>query len=36
MNIAFVAVTAAGLAGLGEWGINAQNFPVQTAQVAHA
>jgi hypothetical protein len=33
MNIAFLAVTAAGLAGLGGWGINAQTSPVQTAQL---
>jgi hypothetical protein len=35
MNIAFLAVTAAGLAGLGGWGINAQTSPVQTAQVVN-
>jgi hypothetical protein len=33
MNIAFLAVTAAGLAGLGGLGINAPTSPVQTAQV---
>jgi hypothetical protein len=34
-NIAFLAVTAAGLAGLSGWGINAQTSPVQTAQVVN-
>jgi hypothetical protein len=35
MNIAFLAVTAAGLAGLVGWGIDARNSPVQTAQVVN-
>jgi hypothetical protein len=35
MNVAFFAVTAAGLVGLGGWGINAQTSPVQTAQVVN-
>jgi hypothetical protein len=35
MNIAFLAATAAGLVGLGGWGINAQTSPVQTAQVVN-
>jgi len=33
MNIAFLALTAAGLARLGGLGINAHTSPVQTAQV---
>ena len=33
MNNAFLALTAAGLAGLGGFGITAQTTPVQTAQV---
>jgi hypothetical protein len=33
MNNPFVALTAAGLAGLGGFGISAQTTPVQTAQV---
>jgi hypothetical protein len=33
MNDPFVALTAAGLAGLGGFGISAQTTPVQTAQV---
>ena len=33
MNNAFLALTAAGLAGLGGAGISAQTTPVQTAQV---
>ena len=33
MNNAFLALTAAGLAGLSGFGINAQTSPVQTAQV---
>ncbi len=33
MNHAFLALTAAGLAGLGGFGISAQTTPVQTAQV---
>ena len=32
MNNAFLALTAAGLAGLGGFGISAQTTPVQTAQ----
>jgi hypothetical protein len=35
MNGAFLALTAAGLASLGGWGINAQTSPVQTAQVVN-
>ena len=30
MNIAFLAATAAGLAGLGGWGLDARTSPVQT------
>lgn len=33
MNNAFLALTAAGLASLGGFGINSQTTPVQTAQV---
>jgi hypothetical protein len=33
MNNPFVALTAAGLAGLGGFGMSAQTTPVQTAQV---
>ena len=33
MNNAFLALTAAGFAGLSGYGINAQTSPVQTAQV---
>ena len=33
MNNAILALTAAGLAGLGGFGINAQTKPIQTAQV---
>jgi hypothetical protein len=33
MNTAFLTLTAAGLAGLGGFGISAQTKPVQTAQV---
>ncbi len=33
MNNAFLALTAAGLAGLGGFGISAQTTPVQTAEV---
>ena len=33
MNNAFLALTAAGFAGLGGFGISAQTTPVQTAQV---
>src|ERR1700722_1637846 len=36
MNNAFLALTAAGLAGLGGFGISAQTTPVQTAQVTGA
>ena len=34
MNNAFLALTAAGFAGLTGFGINAQTSPIQTAQVA--
>ena len=36
MNNAFLALTAAGFAGLGGFGINAQTSPVQTAQVVNS
>jgi hypothetical protein len=36
MNTAFLALTAAGLAGVGGFGINAQTTPVQTAQVVRS
>jgi hypothetical protein len=36
MNNVFLALTAAGLAGLGGFGISAQTTPVQTAQVVTA
>jgi hypothetical protein len=36
MNNVFLALTAAGLAGLGGFGISAQTTPVQTAQVVAA
>jgi hypothetical protein len=36
MNNAFLALTAAGLAGLGGFGISSHTTPVQTAQVATA
>ena len=36
MNNAFLALTAAGLAGLVGFGINAQTVPVQTAQVVNS
>ena len=36
MNNAFLALTAAGLAGLSGYGINAQTTPVQTAQVVNS
>ena len=36
MNNAFLALTAAGLAGLSGYGINAQTSPVQTAQVVNS
>jgi hypothetical protein len=35
MNNAFLALTAAGLAGLGGFGISAQTTPIQTAQVVN-
>ncbi|HEY5204014.1 MAG TPA: hypothetical protein VIJ63_05390 [Roseiarcus sp.] len=36
MHNAFLALTAAGLAGLSGYGINAQTSPVQTAQVVNS
>jgi hypothetical protein len=36
MNNAFLALTAAGLAGLSGYGINAQTSPIQTAQVVNS
>ena len=36
MNNAFLALTAAGFAGLSGFGINAQTSPVQTAQVVNS
>lgn len=36
MNNAFLALTAAGLAGLGGFGISSQSRPIQTAQVVTA
>jgi hypothetical protein len=35
MNNAFLALTAAGLAGLSGYGINAQTSPIQTAQAVN-
>jgi hypothetical protein len=36
MNNAFLALTAAGFAGLSGYGINAQTSPIQTAQVVNS
>ena len=36
MHNALLALTAAGLAGLSGYGINAQTSPVQTAQVVNS
>jgi hypothetical protein len=36
MHNAFLALTAAGLAGLSGYGINAQTSPIQTAQVVNS